>query len=190
MRYQIEQLPKAVVFRPLEERLNATHTATLKAEFAVLAHSHTGPVIVDLATIQHIDSSVLSALLLLRRILGEQARDLLLVAPTPAVQSVFSLSKLNEIFTLMPTIEDALLHLQNQTALLAKKKAEEEDPEAEEWEEEDLEWEEEEGEEWEEEDWEDEEDWEEEDWEEVEEDWEEEDWEEGEEEEEEEEEEE
>lgn len=181
MKYQINQLANAVVFRPLEERLNASHTTTLKSEFAVLAHSHTGNVIVDLSTVQHIDSTVLSALLLLRRILGEQGRDLLVVAPAPAVQSVFSLSKLNEIFTLMPTIEDALLHLQNQTALLAKK-TEEEDPEAEEWDEEELDWdEEEEAEDWEEEDWKDEdwedeeEDWEdEEDWEEEEEDWEEE----------------
>lgn len=186
MKYQIEQLPEAVVFRPLEERLNATHTAPLKSQFAVLAHSHAGPVVVDLGSIQHIDSSVLSALLLLRRILGEQERDLLVVAPAPAVQSVFSLSKLNEIFTLMPTIEDALLHLQNQSALLAKK-TEEEDPESEEWEEEDLDWDEEEAEEWEEEDWEEEEDWDEEDWEEEEEeDWDdEEEWDEEEEEEEE-----
>ena len=187
MKYQIDQLADAVVFRPLEERLNASHTPTLKSEFAVLAHSHTGNVVVDLSTVQHIDSAVLSALLLLRRILGEQGRELLVVAPAPAVQSVFSLSKLNEIFTLMPTIEDALLHLQNQTALLAKKaEEEEEDLEAEEWEEEDLDWDEEE--EWEEEeDWE-EEDWEDEDWEEEDEDWEEEeeDWEEEEEEEEEE----
>ena len=165
MKYQIEQLADAVVFRPLEDRLNASHTPTLKSEFAVLAHSHTGNVILDLSTVQHIDSAVLSALLLLRRILGEQGRDLLVVAPAPAVQSVFSLSKLNEIFTLMPTIEDALLHLQNQTALLAKK-TEEEDPEAEEWDEEELDWDEEGEEEW-EEDW--EEDWEEEDWEEEEE---------------------
>lgn len=72
MKYQIEQLPQAIVFRPLEERLNATHTHTLKSEFAVLAHSQPGSVIVDLSSVQSIDSSVLSALLLLRRILGEQ----------------------------------------------------------------------------------------------------------------------
>ncbi|MCS7189506.1 MAG: STAS domain-containing protein, partial [Bacteroidia bacterium] len=71
--------------------------------------------------VQTIDSTVLSALLLLRRLLEEQGRQLAVVAPSASVQSVFSLSKLDEIFTLMPTIEDALLYLKNQDVLLAKK---------------------------------------------------------------------
>ncbi|GIV23818.1 MAG: STAS domain-containing protein [Bacteroidia bacterium] len=166
MRYQIEEVEGGTLFRPLEERLNATHTPALKAEFAVLAHSRTGGVIIDLSSVQSLDSSVLSALLLLRRMLGE--RPLAVVAPHPPLRSVFSLSKLDEIFTLMPTIDEALLYLQNQSALVAKKAEEE-------WEDEEEEWEEEDEEEWEDEDW-DEEEWDEEEWDEEE--WDEDDWEE------------
>ncbi len=181
MNYAVEPHGGAVIFRLLEPRLNASHAPELKAALTVLAHEHQAPVIVDLSAVQTLDSAVLSALLLLRRLLEGQNRPLALVAPTPGVQSVFSLSRLNEIFTLMQSIDEALLYLQNQASLLMKKKVEEEeeeDFEEEEWDEEDLEdWEEEEedwDEEWDEEDWE-EEEWDEEDWEEEDEDWEEED---------------
>ncbi|MCS6790435.1 MAG: STAS domain-containing protein [Bacteroidia bacterium] len=188
MKYQIEDIPRGTIFRPLEERLNATHTAPLKSELTILAHSREGVIILDLSLVQSLDSSVLSALLLLRRILQGQGRPLIVVAPQPTVQSVFSLSKLNEIFLLMPTIEKALQYMEQQSEFLAKKAREleeEEEMEEEDWSEEDME-------DWEdsEEDWEEEEDWDEEDWEEEdweEEDWDEEDWEEEEEEEEEEE---
>lgn len=180
MKYEIDQQETQVVFRPLEARLNASHVAALKSHFTVLAHSQPGGVVVDLTSVQSVDSSVLSALLLLRRILDGQGRPLVVVAPGPGVRSVFSLSKLDEIFTLMPTIDEALKYLHEQETLLAKKKAEEEeeDLEEEDWDEEDWEdedWEEEEDEDWDEEDWEDE-DWEEEDedWDEDEEEWEEE----------------
>ncbi|GIV25708.1 MAG: hypothetical protein KatS3mg026_1400 [Bacteroidia bacterium] len=178
MNYTIQPHGEAVVFRLQEPRLNASHAPELKAALTVLAHEHQGPVVVDLSAVQSLDSAVLSALLLLRRLLEGQGRPLALVAPTPGVQSVFSLSRLNEIFTLMQSIDEALLYLQNQASLLMKKKAEEEEEEfdeEEDWDEEELEdWEEEEEdweEDWDEEDW-DEEEWDEEDWEEEEEDWE------------------
>jgi len=180
MNYAVEPREEAVVFRVLEPRLNASHTPELKALLTVLAREHQAPVVVDLSAVQSLDSAVLSALLLLRRLLEGQGRPLALVASTPGVQSVFSLSRLNEIFTLMQSIDEALLYLQNQASLLMKKKVEEEeeDFEEEEWDEEELEdWEEEDEdweEEWDEEDWE-EEEWDEEDWEEEDEDWEEED---------------
>ncbi|MCS7163279.1 MAG: STAS domain-containing protein [Bacteroidia bacterium] len=174
MKYQVEELEEGVVFRPMEEVLSAAHTPQLKARFTLLAHSHTGGVVIDLSQVRTLDSSVLSALLLLRRILGESGRPLAIVAPTPAVQHIFALAKLNEIFTLMPTIEEALAYLQKQVDLTAKRAEEEEMMEEEELEED---WEEEELEDWEEEDWEEEEEWDEEDWEEDWEDIEEEEWE-------------
>lgn len=180
----MEKVEGGTIFRPLEERLNASAAPELKSEFAVLAHSTDGGVLVDLSAVQYLDSSVLSALLLLRRMLAEKERELVVVAPTPTVQSIFSLSKLDEIFTLMTNIEDALKYMQQQAVQALAKSAKEEEEEEEEWEEEDLEdWEEEEwedeedwdDEDWDEEDWEEDEEWEDEEWDEEEEDWDEED---------------
>lgn len=151
MKYQVETVENAVIFRPMEARLNAAITPDLKSQLTVLAHSSNGGVIVDLSAVESLDSSVLSALLLLRRLLEPAQRPLLIVAPSPALQSVFSLSKLNEIFTLMTTIEDALKYMQQQAALLAKKSEEEEDDE--DWDD-DGDWD---------EDWDDDDDWDE-DW--------------------------
>ncbi|MEN3041619.1 MAG: STAS domain-containing protein [Bacteroidia bacterium] len=148
MKYQVETAGDAVIFRPMETRLNAAATPELKSQFAVLAHSSNSGVIVDLSEVQSLDSSVLSALLLLRRMLQQAGRPLAIIAPTPALQSVFSISKLTEIFTLMTNMEDALKYMQQHAALLSKKAEEAE--EEEEWEEE--------------EDWDEEEEWEDEDW--------------------------
>ena len=166
-----------IVYRPLEPVLNASHTVQLKSDFAVLAHtSEEKPVVIDLSGVRSVDSSVLSALLMLRRLLEGQGRSIAIVSDQEAVKSVFRLSKMDMVMPLLPNIEEAMAYLGQEEVQMLPKKAEdepeEEDFEDEDWDEEDFE-----DEDWEDEDWEDEDDWDDEDWEDEDEDWEDEDWE-------------
>ncbi len=160
-----------IVYRPLEPVLNASHTVQLKSDLAVLAHtSEHHPVIIDLGGVRSIDSSVLSALLMLRRLLEEQGRRIAVVSAQEAVKNVFRLSKMDMVMPLLPNIEEALAYFSQQDVQMLSKTVEEEseeDFEEEDFEEEDFE------EEGLEEDWEDED----EDWDEDDEDWDDEDWE-------------
>jgi len=179
MQSEIEKRETMILYRPLEPVLNASHTVQLKSDFAVLAHtSEHKPVVVDLSQVRAIDSSVLSALLMLRRLLEGQGRPLAIVSDQEAVKNVFRLSKMDMVMPLLPNIEEALAYFgQQEVEMLPKKvedEPEEEDMEEEDWDEEDWEdaeedWDDEE--EWEEEDW-DDEDWDDEDWEDEEEEWE------------------
>ena len=168
MQSEIEKRDTLVVYRPMESVLNASHTVHLKSDFAVLTHTtESKPVVVDLSQVRSIDSSVLSALLMLRRLLEGQGRSLAIVSDQDAVKSVFRLSKMDMIMPLLPTLEEALAYFSQQELALMPKKVEDEPETEEDFEEGDEE-------EWDEEDWEDE-DWEDEDWEDEE--WEDEDWE-------------
>jgi len=171
MQSEIEKLDTMVVYRPLESVLNASHTVQLKSDFAVLAHTtDSRPVVVDLSRVRAVDSAVLSALLMLRRLLEAQNRSLAVVSDQDAVKSVFRLSKMDMIMPLLPTLEEALAYFGQQELELMPKKVEDEPEEEEGFEEEDEDWE---DEDWDEEDW-DDEDWDEDDW--DDEDWDDEDW--------------
>jgi anti-anti-sigma factor len=172
MQSEIEKRDTLVVYRPMESVLNASHTVQLKSDFAVLTHTtESKPVVVDLSQVRSVDSSVLSALLMLRRLLEGQGRSLAIVSDQDAVKSVFRLSKMDMIMPLLPTLEEALAYFSQQELALMPKKVEDEPETEEDFEEGDEEeWDE----EWDEEDWEDE-DWEDEEWEDEE--WEDEDWE-------------
>ena len=168
MQSEIEKRDTLVVYRPMESVLNASHTVQLKSDFAVLTHTtESKPVVVDLSQVRSIDSSVLSALLMLRRLLEGRGRSLAIVSDQDAVKSVFRLSKMDMIMPLLPTLEEALAYFSQQELALMPKKVEDEPETEEDFEEGDEE-------EWDEEDWEDE-DWEDEEWEDEE--WEDEDWE-------------
>ena len=162
-----------IIYRPLESVLNASHTVQLKSDLAVLAHtSEHKPVVVDLTEVRSVDSSVLSALLMLRRLLEAQGRPLAIVSDQEAVKSVFRLSKMDMVMPLLPDIEEALAYFGQQEVQAMPKKVEEE-PEEEDFEEEDFDEEDFDEEDFEDEDWEDEDDWDD-DWDED--DWEDEDW--------------
>lgn len=168
MQSEIEKRDTLVVYRPMESVLNASHTVQLKSDFAVLTHTtESKPVVVDLSQVRSVDSSVLSALLMLRRLLEGQGRSLAIVSDQDAVKSVFRLSKMDMIMPLLPTLEEALAYFSQQELALMLKKVEDAPETEEDFEEGDEE-------EWDEEDWEDE-DWEDEEWEDEE--WEDEDWE-------------
>ncbi len=173
MRFEVLSEEGVLVFRPLETRLHAGYTTELKGEFTRLAHAtEPKPVIVDLSTVEWLDSSVLSALLLLRRMLEGQGRSMAVMGLNPAVESVFRLTKIDTVMPIMSTMEEALAYFTQQSQLMAKKAEEEfEEEEAleEDWDEEDLE---------DFEDWDEDEEWDDEEWEEEDEDWDDEDWEE------------
>jgi len=169
MHSETERRQEAVIFRPLEPVLNASHAVQLKSDFAVLAHTtESQPVIVDLSQVRTVDSSVLSAILMLRRLLEGQGRVLTIVSDQEGIKTVFRLSKMDMIMPLLPTIEEALAYFSQQAELFPKKSEEgpeeETNQEEEDWDEEDWDDEEWDDEDWEDEDWEDE-DWEDDDWE-------------------------
>jgi anti-sigma B factor antagonist len=72
-------------------------------------HTRDGPerVILDLSSVDFIDSSGLGAIVAAMKHIGE-GRRLDLAGLTPTVEKVFHLTRMDTVFTLYPTLDDAI----------------------------------------------------------------------------------
>ena len=89
--------------------------AAVAIEFkdAVRFETEGGPesVVLDLSKVQFIDSSGLGAIVATMKNLGTD-RKMILAGLTPNVERVFSLTRMDTVFSLYPTVDDALAGLQ------------------------------------------------------------------------------
>jgi anti-sigma B factor antagonist len=69
--------------------------------------SSTGPLVLDLAGVDFLDSSGINVLLRVRALLGREERALALVCPPGQVRRVLELTGIDDLFALYPTREDA-----------------------------------------------------------------------------------
>jgi anti-sigma B factor antagonist len=99
-----------VVLEILEARLGADKAAAFKE--AVGAFFAAGPayIVLDLARVEFIDSSGLGAILgVLKRMPKES--ELVICRPTDAVASMFKLTRMDRVFTICKTVDEALTTL-------------------------------------------------------------------------------
>lgn len=84
------------------------HTAPdLRERLIALADSGASPVVVDLSKVGFLDSSGLGVLAGVNKQLETHGRRLRIVCSDPRLVRLFSLTRLDEVLTLHPTVEDA-----------------------------------------------------------------------------------
>ncbi|MFY0693306.1 MAG: STAS domain-containing protein [Paracoccaceae bacterium] len=88
------------------DRIDAASAIHLKDQFREQVADSTGRVVMDLGQVDFMDSSGLGAIVAALKLLD--GRKLELAAPTPAVKKVFTLTRMDKIFTLHPDLETAL----------------------------------------------------------------------------------
>ena len=89
-----------------ENRLDAAIAIQFKDEFRTLT-ADDGDVILDLSTVSFIDSSGLGAVVAAYKGLG-QGRHMALAGLQPAVEKVMTLTRMNTVFAIYPSVEGAL----------------------------------------------------------------------------------
>lgn len=97
------------VLRVAEARIDASVAIEFKDRFRDLTGASAGPVVLDLSTVEFLDSSGLGAVVAARKLLGPD-RALILAALTPAVDKVMTLTRMNTVFEIHPDPEAALSH--------------------------------------------------------------------------------
>jgi anti-sigma B factor antagonist len=96
-----------------EARLDDQITKRLQDEVPTAAAQVPGkPVVLDFAKVEFIPSLGLGALVGLLRRLKQDGHRLLLVEICPTVRSTFTITRLDKLFEIYPTVEAALKHLQ------------------------------------------------------------------------------
>lgn len=90
-----------------ETRLDASVAIQFKDQFRTLTQGCETDVLLDLSTVDFLDSSGLGAVVAARKLVGD-GRKLELAGLTPAVDKVMTLTRMNSVFPIHGTVEAAL----------------------------------------------------------------------------------
>ncbi|PTX57688.1 anti-sigma B factor antagonist [Litoreibacter ponti] len=91
-----------------ENRIDAASAIHLKDEFRAAVADHDGRVVMDLRSVNFMDSSGLGAMVAALKLLG--GRKLELCTLTPTVDKVFKLTRMDKVFMLHTDMATALSH--------------------------------------------------------------------------------
>jgi anti-anti-sigma factor len=108
MKYSIDKKDEYSILKLQEEKLDSTLAPALKSEFVTLNAEGINNIIIDLADVKYTDSSGLSALLVGNRIFSEEGGIFVLAALTDHVMKLIKISQLNNVLTIVPTVEEAI----------------------------------------------------------------------------------
>ena len=90
------------------DRIDAAMAIQFKEQMRVETEGHDGRVVLDLSTVDFIDSSGLGAIVAAMKQMNGQRR-LDLAGLTPTVDKVFRLTRMDTVFNLYGTLEDAMV---------------------------------------------------------------------------------
>ena len=108
MKFTIEKKDKYTVLALLEKNLNTLIAPELKSEFVYFRNEGVKNLIFDLAQVEYVDSSGLSAILTANRLWKTDGTFILTGIEHPAVKKLIDISRLNSILTIMPTPEESI----------------------------------------------------------------------------------
>lgn len=98
MRIETRRGPGALIAEVAETRIDAASAIQFKDAMRAAAAAETGRVVLDLGRVDFIDSSGLGAIVAVMKMLAPERR-LDLAAPTPNVERVLKLTRMDSVFT-------------------------------------------------------------------------------------------
>ena len=108
MKFVIDKQDKYSLLTLKEENLNSLIAPDLKSEFVFLCNEGVKNLILDLSNVKYVDSSGLSAILTANRLWSDQGTFVLTGIAHPSVTKLIEISRLNSIFTILPTVEESI----------------------------------------------------------------------------------
>lgn len=108
MKIETQSQSGQVVISVREDRLDAHNSAELKGRFQRLLEEGGHRLVVDLSSVNFIDSSGLGALLSGYKNAIQRGGTLILSGPQPRVRAMFELTRLNRVFEIYPRLQEAL----------------------------------------------------------------------------------
>lgn len=108
MNLQTEKTNGSVILYARENRIDAHNSGELKDQILQLGENGKVHVVVDLAEVHFIDSSGLGALLSGHKRAMLWDGSFKITGPQPQVQSMFELTRLNRVFDIYPSVQEAI----------------------------------------------------------------------------------
>lgn len=97
---------QVTVVTVMEKRLDAKVAVSFKEEMSALIASGVSTIILDLSGVSFVDSSGLGAIVTALKLLGRQG-DLLVTGVQGDVMTMFTLTRMDRVFRMFPTVEEA-----------------------------------------------------------------------------------
>lgn len=107
MKYAVDKQEYYTIFKLNEEKLNAVVAPELKTELVILNNEGISNIIVDMSSLEFVDSSGLSAILVGNRLCTNAGGKLILTEITENVNRLIKISQLDKVLTLIPTIQES-----------------------------------------------------------------------------------
>ena len=107
MKFRIDNKDKYSLIRSELEKLDAQHAPDLKSELVYLNKNGVKNIIIDLSGTRYCDSSGLSAILVANRLCKGENGTFVLTGLEPAVAKLVSISQLDTVLNITPTLSEA-----------------------------------------------------------------------------------
>ena len=108
MKYSIDKNDKYTIIALAEEKIDTLKTPILKSEFINLYQSGVKNLIIDLSKVKYMDSSGLSAILMVNRMSKDLSGFLVLTAIQEHIMKLITISKLDSVLNILPTTVEAI----------------------------------------------------------------------------------
>ena len=108
MKYTIDKQEKYSLLRLHEEKLDSSVAPNLKSELITLHAEGVRNIILDLSEVKYTDSSGLSSILIANRLCNSSNGLLILTSLQDHVMKLISISKLESVLNILPTVEEAI----------------------------------------------------------------------------------
>ena len=108
MNFEIEKKDNYAVIKVRTEKLDSQISPSLKSELVVLNADEFNKIIIDLSDTRYCDSSGLSAILVANRLCKNSGGSFVLCGLQRSVSKLISISQLDTILNITPTLEEAV----------------------------------------------------------------------------------
>jgi len=111
MKFTVDKHEKYVLIKLNESKLNSLITPQLKSELILINTEGQRNIILDLCQVKFADSSGLSSLLVGHRLCKNAEGSFILTCLNDAVARLINISQLDNVLTIVPTVEEGIDHV-------------------------------------------------------------------------------
>ena len=108
MKFTVDKHEKYIMLKLNESKLNSLVTPQLKSELILINTEGQRNIVLDLSQVKFADSSGLSSLLVGHRLCKNATGSFILTGLNDAVARLITISQLETVFTIVPTVEEAI----------------------------------------------------------------------------------
>ena len=108
MKFAVDKHEKYILIKLNESKLNSLITPQLKSELILTNTEGQRNIVLDLAQVKFADSSGLSSLLVGHRLCKNSSGVFILAGLCDAVARLITISQLDSVLTVVPTVEEAI----------------------------------------------------------------------------------